>query len=272
MGILNEIPTRIPLDPRVYLDGARRQPRGRVALALLWGALCHGLFALGVGGMIVGMWFGMSRGFGPLEGWTAALANAALLAQFPIAHSLLLTAPGRRILARLAPGGHGPALATTTYALIASVQLIALFGLWSPSGVIWWQAQGGALWAITALYATAWLLLGKSMLDAGLEVQSGFLGWSSLLRGARPLFPDMPSGGLFRLVRQPIYVSFSLTLWLVPTWTPDQLAVALAYTGYCLWAPRLKERRFSEIYGGRFAAYRARTPYWLPRIMGGGHG
>ena len=45
-----------------------------------------------------------------------------------------------------------------------------------------------------------------------------------------------------------------------------QLVLATAYTGYCLAAPRLKERRFEAIYGDRFRAYRAHVPYWLPRL------
>lgn len=272
MRWLDALPTRIPLDPAVYLRAARARPRGEVRLALLYGAACHLAFGLAVAAMIVAMWFGMSRSLGPFEGWAAVLANAALIAQFPLGHSLLLTKRGRGLLARLGPAPHGATLATTTYALIASLQLFALFALWSPSGVVWWAAEGWALWAMTALYAVPWLLLAKASVDAGAEVQSGFLGWSSLLRGVKPAFPDMPEGGLFRLVRQPIYVSFALTLWTAPVWTPDQLALAVSYTLYCLLAPMLKERRFAAIYGARFAAYRARTPYWLPRIRSRPHG
>jgi protein-S-isoprenylcysteine O-methyltransferase Ste14 len=66
------------------------------------------------------------------------------------------------------------------------------------------------------------------------------------------------------VIRQPIYVAFALTLWAVPVWTPDQLALAVSYTGYCLLAPRLKERRFAARYGDRFARYRARVPYVVP--------
>jgi protein-S-isoprenylcysteine O-methyltransferase Ste14 len=76
----------------------------------------------------------------------------------------------------------------------------------------------------------------------------------------------MPTGGLFRLVRQPIYVAFALTLWTVPVWTPDQLALAVSFTAYCLLAPRLKEKRFAARYGDRFHRYRATVPYALPRL------
>jgi methanethiol S-methyltransferase len=76
----------------------------------------------------------------------------------------------------------------------------------------------------------------------------------------------MPTLGLFRLIRQPIYVAFALTLWTVPVWTPDQFVLATAFTAYCLLAPRLKERRFAARYGAQFETYRADVPYVLPRL------
>jgi len=239
---------------------------GRIALALALGALCHALFAAGVLAMIVAMFFGLSESLGFVPWPWAMLANAALIVQFPLAHSLLLTGPGGRFLARLIPGPHGATLATTTYAIIASAQLLALFALWTPSGIIWWRAEGAVFWAVTAAYAASWLILLKASFDAGAEVQSGALGWMSLLARIRPVFPDMPTQGLFRLIRQPIYVAFALTLWTPPVWTPDQLVLAISFTAYCLLAPRLKEHRFATRYGARFDRYRATIPYALPHM------
>ena len=248
--------------------GALRPPPGpgRIALAYAYGAVCHLIFAAAVLAMVAAMYFGMSESFGRVPAPWHIPANALLLLQFPLAHSVLLSARGRAVLARLAPAPHGRTLATTSYAIIASAQLLALFALWTPSGIVWWRAEGAALWGVTALYAGAWAMLVKASYDAGAEVQSGALGWMSLARNIRPVFPDMPTSGLFRVIRQPIYVAFALTLWTVPVWTPDQLALALGYTAYCLAAPRLKERRFATLYGERFAAYRARVPYALPRL------
>ncbi|MCX7324152.1 MAG: isoprenylcysteine carboxylmethyltransferase family protein [Hyphomicrobiales bacterium] len=262
-------------DPRVagllrLFRGALRPPpgRGRIVLALFIGMLCHVTFGLAVLAMIVAMFFGMSESLGRVPQPWSWLANLALILQFPLAHSLLLTSRGSQLLARLVPGAHGQTLATTTYALIASAQLLMLFAFWTPSGVIWWRAEGLAFWAICVAYGCAWLLLLKASFDAGAEVQSGALGWMSLLAKIRPVFPDMPTLGLFRFLRQPIYVAFALTLWTVPIWTPDQLVLALSYTAYCLLAPRMKERRFVARYGARFDAYRAGVPYALPRWPG----
>ena len=260
-------------DPRIarlaaLIRAALRPPAGaaRIVAALAMGVICHALFAAAVLAMIVAMFFGLSESLGTVPWPWAALANAALILQFPLVHSALLTGPGGRLLARLIPGPHGATLATTTYAIIASAQLLALFALWTPSGIVWWRAEGTAFWALTAAYGASWLLLLKASFDAGAEVQSGALGWMSLLARVRPVFPDMPTRGLFRVVRQPIYVAFALTLWTVPVWTPDQLALAVGLTAYCLLAPRLKERRFAARYGARFDRYRAEVPYALPRL------
>ena len=236
----------------------------RTFIALSYGLVCHTAFLLGVLTMMVAMFFGMSRSLGAVPAPWSWVANVALIVQFPAVHSLLLTARGRKLMARMAPSGTGATLSTTTYVTIAALQIFALFAFWTPTGTIWWQASGTALVAWTVAYAASWLLLGKSMYDAGLGLQTGTIGWIALLRRRKPVYPPMPVTGLFRFTRQPIYVAFALTLWTVPTWTPDQLVIALTLTMYCLLAPRFKERRFRRSYGSAFDEYAQRVPYWFP--------
>ncbi len=264
-------------DPRfmrvlVLAQAALRPPHGfgRIIVALLFGAICHLLFGLAVLSMMIAMYFGMSESIGAVPWPWAALANVALIAQFPLVHSVLLTGRGSAWLARVIPGPDGATLSTTTYAIIASVQLLMLFALWTPSGIVWWRAEGVLYWVICAAYAASWLLVAKASFDAGVEVQSGALGWLSLLAKIKPIFPDMPTTGLFAVMRQPIYVAFSLTLWTVPFWTPDQLVLAICYTTYCLVAPRLKERRFTKRYGAQFDKYCEAVPYILGKRKGNG--
>lgn len=219
--------------------------------------------------MIAAMWFGMSRSLGAVPQPWAWGVNLLLLLQFPLGHSILLSGPGRRVLGRLAPFGTGGTLATTTYAAIASVQLILLFGFWTPSGTVWWAAEGWTRVGIAVSYAACWAFLVKASWDAGAEVQSGLLGWLSLARGVRPHYPPMPRTGTFRVIRHPIYLAFALTTWSVPVWTPDQLLLASVLTGYCALGPLAKERRFDRLFGAEWREYRARTPFWLPRISRG---
>jgi len=253
---------------KLSLATLRPPPGGaRIATALAYGAVCHLLFALAVLSMIVAMFFGMNMSLGRVPQPYAMFANAALIVQFPVVHSLLLTRRGGGVLSRLAPDRHGKTLSTTTYAIVASIQLLALFTLWTPSGIVWWEATGGTFVVVCIFYGLSWLLLLWASVDAGAEVQSGALGWMSLMQNIRPVFPDMPTRGLFRVIRQPIYAAFALTTWTVPVWTPDQLFLAIGLTTYCVIAPMLKERRFARRYGERFASYREKVPYMIPRVF-----
>lgn len=246
--------------------GTFRPPPGkkRIVVAFAYGAICHSIFGLAVLAMIGAMFFGMSMSLGCVPAPWSVFANIALIIQFPVVHSLLLTRRGGGLLAKLAPAAYAKTLSTTTYAIVASVQLLALFVLWTPSGIIWWQAEGAAFVVFCGLYAVSWTLLMWASFDAGAEVQSGALGWMSLAQNIRTVFPEMPTRGLFRVIRQPIYVAFALTTWTVPVWTPDQLALAVGLTSYCLLAPILKERRFAQRYGAAFADYKRRVPYAIP--------
>ena len=258
-------------------DGAKQKdsfppsPRHRVILCLSYAVVCHSLFAISVMAMIGMMYFGMSQSFGTVPTPYGYLINIILLAQFALGHSFLLSTQGRAIISKLAPYGWGQDMATTTFASISGLQLLLLFTLWTPTGIVWWQATDGALWVITALYAASWLLLVKASFDAGVEVQSGLLGWGSAILGRKPVYPDMPTRGLFRFTRQPIYLSFALTLWTVPTLTPDQLILATVLSSYCYFGPMLKERRFARTFGSRFEAYRESVPYWWPRLPAKDH-
>lgn len=234
------------------------------ALALAAGVVCHLAFALGVGTMIVGLYGGMQLGRGPWHGAAAVLADLVLLAQFVLLHSLLLSPRGRRWLQRAVPLALGAPLATTTFATVASLQLAVTFLGWSPLGTVWWAPRGTLATAMTTVYAGAWLLLMKTMADAGLALQTGFLGWGAVVRGRVPAYAPFTPRGTFRWVRQPIYVAFALTLWTAPVWTLDHLLLAAAWTAYCVVGPRWKERRYLAAYGDRFARYRRRVPYWVP--------
>ena len=238
--------------------------RRNVAWALAYGAICHLTFLLAVGSMVLGLHQGMGTGLGRLSGWSATAANALLVLQFPFVHSLLLSSYGRRVLAALAPRSLAGPLAPTTYVALASLQVLVTFALWTPSGVVWWTPAGPLRWGFEAAYAVSWVLVLKTMSDAGLGVQTGYGGWLAVARGEAPAYGSFPTGGSFRYCRQPIYAAFALTLWTGPVWTPDRLAVAVVWTVYCAVGPLLKERRYVARYGAAFREYQRAVPYMVP--------
>jgi hypothetical protein len=161
----------------------------RRALAAFYGILTHSLFALAIGLMVVQLYFGLGIGLhfqlGPKSRF---LLNSLLVLQFPLVHSWFLARRGRTWLLRLAPGAVATDLTTTTFAAIASLQIALAFGLWVPSGIVWWQPRGLALVAHTTVYALAWLFLIKALWDAGLGLQTGALGWRAVFRGQKPIY------------------------------------------------------------------------------------
>lgn len=240
--------------------------RRHFAFAVGAGLVCHLSFIAAVGAMMAMMLYGMGHAFGRVPAPASYVCNALLLLQYPLLHSAMLTRGGSAVLRRLAPSAISSTLVTTTYVILASWQTLALFLLWTPSGVVWWRATGGLWVALCALNVGAWLFLLKAILDAGISLQSGSLGWWAVVRRRAPAYPPMPRRGLFRWIRQPIYLGFALTLWTVPTWTPDQLVLAVILGGYCAFGPLLKEARFTQRYGEAFTAYRRATPFWIPTL------
>jgi 2-polyprenyl-6-methoxyphenol hydroxylase-like FAD-dependent oxidoreductase/protein-S-isoprenylcysteine O-methyltransferase Ste14 len=235
-------------------------------VALIYGLLTHLFFVIGVGAMMVALYTGLTIGQGTWLGGRGLLANGILILQFPILHSFFLGPVGRRWMGRLTPLGLGRDLGTTLFALFASLQLTLVFLLWSPSGVVWYRPQGPAGWIGWAIpYAASWILLIKGMGDAGLSVQMGSLGWWAVFRGHAPVYQPFQVRGLYKYVRQPVYIAFALTLWTGAVWTPDRLGLALAWTVYCMLGPLFKEQRYRKHYGLAYTLYQWSVPYWVPR-------
>ncbi len=228
------------------------------------GLLCHIAFAVAVASMAISVYFGLHFGVGHLRGISAVCADLALIIQFPLIHSWLLTKSGRRVLGFLSPPSLSKEMITTWFALIASIQLCGTFLLWSPLAELTVQPHGVLRTLSDVVYLFSWIFLAKAMADADLSLQSGAKGWVSVLRGKKPKFQPFPQKGTFAVCRQPIYLAFSLVLWSAPVWTVDRALLAIFWTAYCVWGPLLKEKRFSQLYGRTFTDYQKEMSYFLP--------
>jgi protein-S-isoprenylcysteine O-methyltransferase Ste14 len=189
------------------------------------------MFAIAVIAMIYHMFYGMQKSFGNFEGTLAIISNSALIIQFPLVHSFLLSKKGQKLLNLLGPKNLASSLATTSFTIIASMQLFCLFIFWSPSQIIY-------------------------------EMPFEFLGF--ILTNRKPIFPPLPTKGLYSIIRHPIYASFFCAVITVPSWTADQLAVSAILGGYCIFAPILKDRRLMKRHGDEYLRYKNITPYMIP--------
>src|SRR5215208_4468424 len=77
---------------------------------------------------------------------------------------------------------------------------------------------------------------------------------------------NLVTGGLYRLVRHPLYTFSLLILWLSPSVTVNSFVVYTALTTYVLIGILFEERKLLREFGNDYANYRLTTPMLLPGL------
>jgi methanethiol S-methyltransferase len=186
--------------------------------------------------------------------------NAALLGVFAIQHSVMARPAFKRWWTRIIP----QAAERSTYTLLSSVALIALFAFWEPIGGIVWSVESPVSQAlIYGAYAFGWLLvLVSTFLINHFDLFGLRQVWLQLRR--RPYTPlQFKTPVLYRYVRHPLYVGWFFAFWSTPTMTVAHLVFALATTAYILIAIQLEERDLITEHP-EYAQYRKRVPMLVP--------
>jgi protein-S-isoprenylcysteine O-methyltransferase Ste14 len=218
------------------------------------------LFAVG----FVGGFATPSRLDGPAQGPLAvALAvNAALLALFAVQHSVMARPWFKAGWTRIVP----PPAERSTYVLLSSLALIALFWQWRP--------MGGEVWSVTdpigrgllyALFAFGWLLV---LVSTFLINHFDLFGLRQVwlhFRGRPYTTLRFATPGPYRVVRHPLYVGWLFAFWMTPTMTLAHLVFAVATTAYILVAIQLEERDLVTYHGRDYEDYRRQVPMLIPR-------
>jgi protein-S-isoprenylcysteine O-methyltransferase Ste14 len=200
----------------------------------------------------------------PSDGSTTAavLINFALLGLFAAQHSIMARPAFKRVWTRVIP----EPIERSTYVLAASVVTILLMWQWRGIGVVIWDVQQpllrGFLWA---LFATGWLLvpLVSTMIDH-FDLFGTRQVWLYLRgRDYQPLPFRVPS--LYRHVRHPLYIGWTISFWATPTMTVGHALFAAVLTAYMALAAIVEERDLIVYFGEQYAEYRRRVPMFLPR-------
>jgi protein-S-isoprenylcysteine O-methyltransferase Ste14 len=142
---------------------------------------------------------------------------------------------------------------------------VGLMVLLAPAGVVWAWPAGWAplLWLVQAVGLVG-LIASVMQIDA-----MRFLGVSQFVayRRGQPLpLPDEPltTGGLYGLVRHPLYLFSLLAIWPVGVMTEAYLGMCLGVTAYFLIGSVYEERRLLAAFGDSYAQYRQRVPRIVP--------
>jgi protein-S-isoprenylcysteine O-methyltransferase Ste14 len=235
--------------------------------AFIYGMVSYGVF-LGVFlyaiGFIGGFFTPTTLDGAPNVSVLQALGiDLALLALFSVQHSLMARPAFKRWWTRFVP----EAVERSTYVLLSSLALVALFVFWEPIGGIVWSAPAGlARNAVIVIYLLGWaLLLYSTFLIDHFDLFGLKQVWRRL-RGNPYRPPQFYTPSLYKLVRHPLYVGWLTIFWAAPTMTVAHLVFALATTAYILIAIQLEERDLVDAFGEHYLAYRRSTPMLVPRL------
>jgi len=236
-------------------------------LAILYGACCYALFLvtfLYAIGFVTGAWVPKHIDSGENGSLATALAiDLGLLGLFAVQHSGMARPGFKRWWTRLVPA----TVERSTYVLVSSLLLLALFWFWRPLPQALWEIEHPA--ARMAIY-------GVSMLGWLLVLTSTFLinhwelfGLRQVWRSGQPLEKALEQPfvirALYRIVRHPMMLGFLIAFWAAPTMTLGHLLFATATTAYIVVAVRyLEERDLLTQFGETYRQYQRRVPMLLP--------
>lgn len=235
-------------------------------LILLYGIASYALFFatfLYAIGFIGNLWVPKSIDAVPgVPLWQALLTNLGLLGLFAVQHSVMARPAFKRWWTRIVPE---PA-ERSTYVLLSSLALIALFVYWQPmGGVVWNVEMPLARGLIHGVYAAGWVLI---LLSTFLINHFDLFGLRQAWLHARGV-PYQPlrfgTPWLYRYVRHPLYVGWLLAFWATPGMTITHLLFALATSAYILVAIRFEERDLVAAHP-EYAGYRREVPMLVPRL------
>jgi protein-S-isoprenylcysteine O-methyltransferase Ste14 len=192
---------------------------------------------------------------------TALLVNLGLLGVFAVQHSVMARPGFKRWFTKLVP----ETAERSTYVLLSSLALIALFAYWQPLGGVVWAVNDptlrGVLWGA---FVFGWLLvLVSTFLINHFDLFGLRQVWLQLVN--RPYTPlEFRTPGPYLFVRHPLYVGWLFAFWATPTMTISHLVFAIATTGYILIAIRFEERDLVAHHGKIYQEYVEKVPMLVP--------
>lgn len=193
----------------------------------------------------------------------ALAINLALLTVFAIQHSGMARPAFKAWWTRIVPA----AAERSTYVLLTSLLLLALYVHWQPMGGVIWNLNNGPSRAVMiGGYLLGWaLLLYSTFLIDHFDLFGLKQVWRNLA-GSAYRAPQFHTPSLYRIVRHPLYIGWLLIFWCAPRMTVAHLIFAVVTTAYILVAIQFEERDLVTAFGDKYVAYRRQTPMLIPRL------
>jgi methanethiol S-methyltransferase len=196
---------------------------------------------------------------------TALVIDICLLGIFALQHSIMARPWFKRAWTKIVP----EVAERSTYVLLSSLALIALFAFWQPLGGVVWEITNPTARAIIynifglgfSLVLVATFLINHFDLFGLRQVWLQLIGKPyTHLSFRTPLF--------YKYVRHPLYVGWFLAFWATPVMTGAHLLFAIMTSAYMLMAIRWEEKDLIMLHGSKYQHYRDKVPMLIPSVTG----
>ncbi|MDA8387723.1 MAG: isoprenylcysteine carboxylmethyltransferase family protein [Nitrospiraceae bacterium] len=204
----------------------------------------------------------------------AILAITLIFVLFAVLHSLLAADRTKRLAIKLAGSGSVKAFYRLFYVALSAVSAVAAFYLIGglPDVTIWRPPIIAR--ALMSLVQLAGLVLGLAAFS-GMDALE-FVGIRQALRRLKAM-DEAPgdeegirqrlvTGGLYGVIRHPLYTAGILVFTFVPVLTRNRLTVSALADLYFIYGALIEEKRLLKRFGQEYREYMKKVPRFIPRI------
>jgi protein-S-isoprenylcysteine O-methyltransferase Ste14 len=183
------------------------------------------------------------------------IVDTALFTLFAAHHSLFARIGLRQWVARVAP----PRLERSIYTWTASLLFLLVCGTWQAVPGAAYVLRGSAAWTGYAAQVAGLVLTirGSGAIDV-LDL-AGVRSVLDAAAGRPPRHVPLETGGVYSLVRHPIYFGWALFVFGAPAMTATRLVFAVVSTAYLALAIPWEERGLVNAFGDEYRVYQRRV-------------
>ncbi|NDJ74669.1 MAG: hypothetical protein GYB65_00300 [Chloroflexi bacterium] len=196
-----------------------------------------------------------------------AITTLLALFAFAVFHSLTVLVPVKAGFAALVGQRAYLGLYRLLYNIVSVLTFLPVLAvMYANPGPTIWAADAALSAVLMAVQIIGVLGAGVAALQIDILRFAGLKQAWAYLNGDRlPLPPEpLQVGGVYALVRHPLYLFAMLYLWANPTMNAAALAFAAGTSVYFVFGAWIEEQRFLRTTGALYHTYRCRVPFMIP--------
>jgi protein-S-isoprenylcysteine O-methyltransferase Ste14 len=184
--------------------------------------------------------------------WVAFTVNLSLLIAFALSHSLMARSSFKNAFLRRFP----EPMLRSTYTLTAALMLSLLMWLWRPIPAVIWQVDSPAAnRLLIGLGIAGWVLAAVAYYSVGHLQLLGLRQAYRKFRGQPAVEDDLVTTGIYRHLRDPMYLGFAIGMLATPLMTAGRLLLSAGLILYIVIGARYERRDLLARYGDRYVRY-----------------